>query len=373
MAKIVGNVVGVPSPYTDFLQEDSTKGDYLKNRDVLIELIKNSGINDLGVYTVDFLESLNEDEFEIYVDEADQYREALNVKEPGIYKITRRWIMRFKNEEQEIKISRTQEETGLILIHKGIDSNGRDYVNQIYIGQWEPEVFGSESFVDVNTDNYGINVVPYNRYYWYNPTSKKYMWTWWTTNCVDIIDEDSNEFGYTTPYAVINYVKDKLEGKVDKEVGKGLSTNDFSDHYKEKVEECDFRIGDLNALSTDNTDSLVGAINEIYDDIHSSPVEVVPDVLSPNKEYNLGIVDNLHLTFPSVANDGDVIYISFFAEASDGNSLNLVIDTTNTSDIELIPENATGYEIYAKYIKDNLGTFLGDYWVVNYSEYTKVG
>jgi hypothetical protein len=364
MAKIIGNTVGVPNPQTDWSQTDETKGDYLKNRDVLIELIKNSGINDLGVYTVDFLEPPNEDEFEIYVNEEDQYRKALDVTEPGIYKITRRLIKRFKNEEQEIKISRTQEETGLILIHKGIDSNGRDYVNQIYIGQWEPEVFGFEIFVDVNTDNYGINVVPYNRYYWYNPTSKEYVWTWWATNCVDIIDEDSNEFGYTTPYAVINYVKDKLEG---------LSSNDFTDDYMMMVEENSFHIGNMVELLTDNTDSLVGAINEIYDDIHSSPVEVVPDVLSPNKEYNLGIVDNLHLTFPSVANDGDVIYISFFAEASDGNSLNLVIDTTNTSDIELIPENATGYEIYAKYIKDNLGTFLGDYWVVNYSEYTKVG
>ena len=40
----------------------------------------------------------------------------------------------------------------------------------------------------------------------------------------------------------------------------------------------------------------------------------------------------------------------------------LTIDTTNTCDIELIPEINTGYEIFGK--------FNGSIWIVNYSEYT---
>lgn len=117
----------------------------------------------------------------------------------------------------------------------------------------------------------------------------------------------------------------------------------------------------------------VGAVVQyVNSKLHPTPIAEEPSVLEPNNEYHFGLVDSLHLRFPSVANAGDVIYINFFAEASDGNSLNLVIDTTNTSDIELVPENATGYEIFAKYIVDST-SFLGDYWVVNYSEYTKVG
>ena len=79
-------------------------------------------------------------------------------------------------------------------------------------------------------------------------------------------------------------------------------------------------------------------------------------------------MDELHLVFPSLAKDGDVIYITFYAEAAVGESLNLVIDTTNTSDIDLVPEDATGYEIFAKFVKG--GAITGDYWIVNYSEHT---
>lgn len=39
--RIVGNIVGIPSPHTDFSETDPTKGSYLKNRDELLNLIEN--------------------------------------------------------------------------------------------------------------------------------------------------------------------------------------------------------------------------------------------------------------------------------------------------------------------------------------------
>ena len=60
-----------------------------------------------------------------------------------------------------------------------------------------------------------------------------------------------------------------------------------------------------------------------------------------------------------IAKDGDVIYLTFYSGAT---PTTLTIDTTNTSDIEVVPEANTGYEIFGKY--------NGSVWIVNYSEYT---
>ncbi len=103
--------------------------------------------------------------------------------------------------------------------------------------------------------------------------------------------------------------------------------------------------------------------------INPAPIADVPSTLEANKAYNFGFVDNLSLSFPTNANDGDVIYTTFFAEADDGKSPNLIIDTTNTCDIELIPENSTGYEIFAKYNGNLSGFGVNNRWIVNYSEY----
>ena len=77
----------------------------------------------------------------------------------------------------------------------------------------------------------------------------------------------------TTPMAMPD-----LDSKVDKVYGKGLSTNDFTDEYKNQVElnalnvgkasaladENSYHIGDLGGLNTENVDNLVGAINELH-------------------------------------------------------------------------------------------------------------
>lgn len=210
----------------------------------------------------------------------------------------------------------------------------------------------------------------------------------------------------------------ELNKKVDKVAGKGLSTNDFTDTYKELVDENNHRIGVLEHLKTDNVDNLVSAINEVYDgkvfkipyhglvliepvpnndgefnwdmvlianrpiledgsvmeEGHSvtvysvegannrfcpTPITVIPTTLKANKQYNFGEVETLNLAFPTVATDGDVIYLTF---KSGSTPTALTIDTTNTSDIEVIPEANTGYEIFGK--------FNREIWIVNYSEYT---
>ena len=89
------------------------------------------------------------------------------------------------------------------------------------------------------------------------------------------------------------------------------------------------------------------------------PLTEIPSTLLANYEYNFGEVTELSLTFPTVAADGNVIYLTFYSGAT---PTTLAIDTTNTSDIEIIPEANTGYEIFGK--------FNGSIWIVNYSEYT---
>ena len=101
---------------------------------------------------------------------------------------------------------------------------------------------------------------------------------------------------------------------------------------------------------------LVG--NEMYDRLYAVPISIIPDTLEANKEYNFGEVTELALAFPTLANKGDVIYLTF---KSGEVATTLTIDTTNTTDIEVIPEANCYYDIFAK--------FNGSVWLVNYSEY----
>lgn len=92
--------------------------------------------------------------------------------------------------------------------------------------------------------------------------------------------------------------------------------------------------------------------------LRPTPITVIPTTLEANKEYNFGEVSTLSLVFPTIANDGDVIYLTFKSGAT---ATTLTIDTTNTTDIEVIPEANCYYDIFAK--------FNGSVWLVNYSEY----
>jgi len=94
-------------------------------------------------------------------------------------------------------------------------------------------------------------------------------------------------------------------------------------------------------------------------ELRPTPITDISSAITANNSYNYGEQTELSITFPTTANDGDVVYITFTSGAT---ATVLTLDTTNTSDIELIPEANTGYEVYAKY--------NGTIWIVNYSDYT---
>ena len=102
----------------------------------------------------------------------------------------------------------------------------------------------------------------------------------------------------------------------------------------------------------------VAVKNYITDKVFSPPITTIPATLEANQRYNFGEITELSLTFSSIANDGDVVYLTFKSGAT---ATNLTIDTTNTTDLEIIPESNTHYEIF--------GSYNGSVWLVNYSEY----
>lgn len=109
----------------------------------------------------------------------------------------------------------------------------------------------------------------------------------------------------------------------------------------------------------DTREDMNAMLIEAEELIHPELITVAPEILESNKEYNFGEVAELNLVFPSTAESGDIIYLTFMSGAT---PTTLTIDITNTCDIEVVPEVNTGYEIFGK--------FNGDIWVVNYDEYT---
>ena len=165
----------------------------------------------------------------------------------------------------------------------------------------------------------------------------------------------------TTPMAMPD-----LDSKVDKEEGKGLSSNDFTDRY---VDMLAYGVLEASRLVM-STEYITDPYNQVPTVevtemlINPPPITDVPTTLTPNKQYNFGTVESLSLAFPIRAMDGAVIYLTFKSGAT---PTALTIDTTNTCDIECIPEVNTGYEIFGKFVRtdDEDG-----FWIVNYSEYT---
>ena len=62
-------------------------------------------------------------------------------------------------------------------------------------------------------------------------------------------------------------VSNELANKVDKETGKGLSTNDFDDTYKQKLDDLDTLIEDLIDDSTDSALDKTWSAKKIHDEI----------------------------------------------------------------------------------------------------------
>jgi hypothetical protein len=331
--RIIGNPTTTPVAIPDWNQTDETKANFIKNKPKLSKVAQSGLFKDLNYIPMSFT---NLGDFDNIGDISGALDTCFGV---GIHKF--RYNIDVKSGEC------------LVFVTRGGFVGESDY-RQIVIGS------------DLTH--------PKTRISTYDWDDTKQVWGEWSDylSSGGITDEEKAA------------IAEALNGKVDKEEGKGLSTNDFTDQYKNQIEENtlnvgrvsdivdenNYRIGNLDNLNTDTTDNLVDAINEIYDGIYQTPIIEIPTTLEPNKAYNFGFVDNLSLSFPTYANDGDVIYITFFAESDEGTLPNLVIDTTNTTDIELIPENSTGYEIFAKY-NGNASKFgIDNYWIVNYSEFT---
>lgn len=100
-------------------------------------------------------------------------------------------------------------------------------------------------------------------------------------------------------------------------------------------------------------------VSDTVKTVFQSPKHEISTYLKSNQKYNLGEMKELNLKFPTVAEDGDVIYLTF---TSGETPTNLSIDITNTCDIDIVPEANTGYEIF--------GMHNGLIWIINYSEYT---
>lgn len=136
-----------------------------------------------------------------------------------------------------------------------------------------------------------------------------------------------------------------------------------------EIETIKTSLSELSEASSEHDLRLDGHDSVISNDIPSeyatkaelrpTPITTIPSTLNANTPYNLGELTELSLLFPTTATDGDVIYVNFESGAT---ATNLTVDTSNTTDIDLIPEVNTGYEVYAKY--------NGSIWIVKYSEYT---
>ena len=123
--------------------------------------------------------------------------------------------------------------------------------------------------------------------------------------------------------------------------------------------------------SNDYVKNNLNLINKNIAAINKAPATSQPggDIFETNTAYHLGEQAVLRVEFPSEASDGDVIYLNFYSGEI---PTNFWMITTNMSDMELIPEANTGYEIYARYVMPISAEFteLNGKWIVNYSEYT---
>ena len=90
-------------------------------------------------------------------------------------------------------------------------------------------------------------------------------------------------------------VSDELAGKVDVETGKGLSTNDFDDTYKQKLDDLDTLIGDLIDDTTDSALDKTWSAKKIHDEIAAVAglefvkVDALPATGQSNRIYLLPI------------------------------------------------------------------------------------
>ncbi len=392
--RIIGNTVGIPSPHTDFNQTDPTKGDYLKNRDELLNLIgkkldktvfdkfvangggsgsgggnTTSGIIDLGTFQLIYDEDYNE-----VVNTTAELGKAIdNARETGIYSVRYEEGQVQKNEYgQEVSRNIYLSETELIMVVADI-SGTHEVVTQFCLTQ---------DNVDNGNNDY---IVPLKmRKYYYDLEKKKHIWTQYQEleNAQYKVDDINTPNidpmqCYPSIEAVSNFVNGKIVTDYDEWFEKtdgedfntkipsiGVVSNFFEySSYLSANDIVDTIPPDAEGVVYTNIPNVNSLVNYVDSQMNKPPQTELPAVLKVNTEYNFGTINNALILFPEQANDGDVIYVVFTAGTLTDNVLIAInIDfTSGLTDFE--PEPGKKYEIYGRYdARDAI-------WLCGYSEY----
>lgn len=221
-------------------------------------------------------------------------------------------------------------------------------------------------------------------------------------NGVDVADVEQVENAFTMIEADMN-------GKVDKVTGKGLSTNDFTDSDKSKLDTLEnYDDTEIRGLITNENNQIAAALNIMQSDIDSRvekvdgkglstndyttedktkvdgmytpdgklPYDRIPnptvhglltgDVFEVNSIYDLPELASLTITLPS-GSVGDWMQVGFISGTT---PTNLTINATSSalmSDYDFVPEANTIYTLFFDYGRLS-NTAYG--WRFSSAEYT---
>ena len=351
--------------------------------------IKDAPMEDLGKFYYVFDINTGEETQTTTSTKYTNYTDALNnTRKTGVYKIEL-----YNQEIENGEVVWNTCESSLLFVSGGIGFNQDEVVHQMIFDNYiDDESSGSIYLPRIRT---------------YSNKTGKYQWSGWTSPWGEAGDwgfetsgnkvremgdgDESNTISYPSLAAVCKFVNEKIKGldlglteeqlnKINNAIqpisdvpNAGLS---FVDHLSIVYDQPDDVMEDfgedfyymenytsngeyLGDVSFYDATTIARRILALDKKINPTPITTIPTTLTPNQQYNFGEVTELALAFPTVANDGDVIYATFITGET---VTTLTIDTTNTCDIEFVPEANTGYEIFGKY--------NGSIWIVNYSEYT---
>lgn len=352
--------------------------------------IKDAPMEDLGKFYYVYDINTEEETQTTTSTKYTNYTDALNnTRKTGVYKIES-YDQSIENGEVVWNIC----ESSLLFVSGGIGFAQDEVVHQMIFNNY------------IDDESSGSIYLPRIRTYFNR--NGKYQWSNWTSawgeagdwgfetsgNKVREMtdDDESNTISYPSLAAVCKFVNEKIKGldlglteeqlnkinnaiqpvpEID-EAGLTLLWEFYADEeYDEDDVRCKFdeklhyiehfmSDGDFNDwVEFYDAETIARRILALDKKINPTPITTIPTTLTPNQQYNFGEVTELSLAFPTVANDGDVIYATFITGEA---VTTLTIDTTNTCDIEFVPEANTGYEVFGKY--------NGSIWIVNYSEYT---
>lgn len=120
---------------------------------------------------------------------------------------------------------------------------------------------------------------------------------------------------------------------------------------------------DAESFAYTNIPNVDAVKNYVAAQMNKPSETVLPTVLEPNTEYNLGEINNVVILFPEEANDGDVIYVVFTA-GTEKDTVYIDMNRDFTSGLtDFIPEAGKKYEIYGRY------DAMGAIWLCGHSEH----